>query len=565
MGDGFSDRMCSAPLNEDRMCYAPGVSPPPSELERFRQAIPEASKVQRNEQLRALLPSPQTIAAERRSHEADFKKLLLDAGLTEKEFEIVVVYAREQFYSGVRLSEEVLEDRIRALHPPPPRFPGTVDPRGYNVGLMPRTQVTFDFFLSAAQECLKPQNFLECFGTALSLALDFMPVIGNIKGLIEAYTGRDLITGDKIPDWARCLNVALAVLPGAGAAWKAIRAGLRAAQRGSKAAVKAVLPIAMVVAVAKATPAESMQIIKNVASLNETALRTAAKEAEKVGGGVLSASKAQDAAVRELSRVLSPDQIADIEKAISQKAAKATAAEAPATAKAATAPAPSKPQVPGMPGAVPGAGSGGGGGGAGRRPRKKPKGKTAPRALSAAEKTKAYKDVGFEPKDMPQGDQYKPWGRYQVGKTKKNYEQAAKLKDGREVRIDDLEINKTAPETLNMVDYKHSKEVTEIADILKKSKNQYDDVFFKELEKSGHWQGFADKIDQFLRQAQLILENPKALARIIIRCSDSRTAHIYEHIVANLYGNIFTKIGRKWVKSEGLEKIIDAIKIEVVP
>ncbi|WFU50743.1 pre-toxin TG domain-containing protein [Sinorhizobium terangae] len=566
MGDGFSDRMCSAPLTEDRMCYAPGVSPPPSELERFRQALPEASKVHRNEQLRALLPSPQVIAAERRSNEADFKKLLLDAGLTEKEFEIVVVYAREQFYSGVKLSEEVLEDRIRALHPPPPRFPGTVDPRGYNVGVMPRTQIAFDFFLSAAQECLKPQNFLECFGTALSLALDFMPVIGNIKGLIEAYTGRDLITGDKIPDWARCLNVALAVLPGAGAAWKAIRAGLRAAQRGSKAAVKAVLPIAMVVAVAKATPAESMQIIKNVAGLNRTVLRTAAKEAEKVSGGVLSASKAQDAAVRELSRVLSAEQVADIEKAISQKAAKAPIAEAPAASKAATSPAPPtpKPQVPGMPGAVPGAGSGGSGG-AGRRPRKKTPGKTGPKALSAAERTKAYKDVGFERRNMPQGDQYKPWGRYQVGKTGKNYEQAAKLKDGREVRIDDLEINKAAPETLDLVDYKHSKEVTEIADILKKSKGKYDDVFFKELEKSGHYQGFAGKIDQFLRQAQLILENPKALGQIIIRCSDSRTAHIYRQIVDNLYGNIFTKVGRKWVKSEGLEKIIDAIKIEVVP
>ncbi|WP_457584821.1 pre-toxin TG domain-containing protein [Ensifer canadensis] len=431
---------------------------------------------------------------------------------------------------------------------------------------MPRTQITFDFFLSAAQECLKPQNFIDCFGTALSLALDFMPVIGNIKGLIEAYTGRDLITGDKIPDWARCLNVALAVLPGAGAAWKAIRAGLKAAQRGSKAAVKAILPLAMVVAVGRATPAESIQIIKNVASLNETALRTAAKEAEKVGGGVLSASKAQDEAVRELGRVLSADQVADIEKAISQKAAKAPTAQAPSTARAATGPAlpEPKPQVPGMPGAVPGAGAGGSGGGAGRRPKAKPKGRIGPKALSAAEKTKAYRDVGFQRSKMGPNDQYKPWGRYQVTKTGKNYEQSAKLKDGREVRIDDLEINKAAPETLNLVDYKHSKEVTEIADILKKSKNKYDDDFFKELEKSGHWRGFADKIDQFLRQAQLVLENSKSLGQIIIRCSDSKTAHIYEHIVANLYGNIFTKVGKKWVKSEALEKIVDAIKVEVV-
>ncbi|HEV7305586.1 pre-toxin TG domain-containing protein [Ensifer sp.] len=564
MGDELNDRMCSTPLTEDRMCRAPGVSRPSSELERFRQALPEAGRLHRDEQLRALLPSQQLIEAERRNQEAAFKKLLLDAGLTKKDFEIVVAYAREQLDSGVNLSEQVLEDRLRALNPPPSRFPGTIDTRGYNVGMMPRTQITFDFFLSAAQECLKPENFINCFGTALSLALDFMPVIGNIKGLIEAYTGRDLITGDKIPDWARCLNVALAVLPGAGAAWKAIRAGLRVAQRGSKAAVKALLPIAMVVAVSKAAPAEAIQIIKNVASLNETALRTAAKEAEKVGSGVLSASKAQDKAVQELSRVLSGDQIADIQKAISQKAAKVQDAPTMAS-RAAGSPAPATPksQIPSMPGAVPGAGSGGER--AGRRPKPKSKGGPGPKGLSAAEKTKAYKEVGFTRREMGQGDQYKPWGKYQVKKTGKNYEQSAKLKDGREVRIDDLEVSKGSPETLNLVDYKHSKEVTEIADILKKSKNQYDDVFFKELEKSGHWRGFADKIDQFLRQAQLVLENSTSLGHIIIRCSDSRTAHIYEHIVGNLYGNIFTKIGRKWVKSEGLEKIVDAIKIEIVP
>jgi hypothetical protein len=564
MGDGPGDTMCSDPLTEGRLCHAPGVSPPLSESERFTQAIGDVNDAQRSERLRALLPSAQEVEAERRSHEAEFEKLLLDAGLTEAEFWVVVEYAGEQFGSGVQVSEQMLEDRIRALRPAPLRFPGTVEVRRYNVGLAPRTEITAEFFLSAAGECLKPENFKDCFGQVLSLALDFVPVIGNIKGLIEAYTGRDLITGDEIPDWARYLNVALAVLPGAGAAWKAIRAGLGAARRGSAAAAKALLPIAMTMAVARTAPAETIQLIKNVAALDGNALRAAAKEAENAGGAVLAASKAQDAAVRQLSRVLPAGQVADLQKAVAHKAPKAVAPPAPAR--------PSMPFTRGVPGAVPGAVTGGGDGGgpakrrkAARRPARRPKARVGPKGLSAAEKTKAYRDVGFARREMPRGDQYKPWGRYQVKKSGKKYEQSANLKDGREVRIDDLEVDKAAPEALNLVDYKHSKEVSEVRDILRKSKGKYDDVFFRELEKSGHWRGFADKIDQFLRQAQLILENPKSLGRIVIRCSDSRTALIYESIVGSLYGNIFQKVGRKFVKSEALEKIVDGIKVEIVP
>jgi hypothetical protein len=44
------------------------------------------------------------------------------------------------------------------------------------------------------------------FGVLLSLTLDFLPGIGTIKGLIEAATGRDLITGQELEWWERALG-----------------------------------------------------------------------------------------------------------------------------------------------------------------------------------------------------------------------------------------------------------------------------------------------------------------------------------------------------------------------
>jgi hypothetical protein len=45
------------------------------------------------------------------------------------------------------------------------------------------------------------------FGLILSFTLDLLPGIGTIKGLIEAYTGRDLITGQELEWWERALGV----------------------------------------------------------------------------------------------------------------------------------------------------------------------------------------------------------------------------------------------------------------------------------------------------------------------------------------------------------------------
>ncbi|MCW5983135.1 MAG: hypothetical protein KIT09_33910 [Bryobacteraceae bacterium] len=47
-------------------------------------------------------------------------------------------------------------------------------------------------------------------GVVASIGLDFMPVIGTVKGVYEAWTGQDLVTGQKLAWWER----AVGILPG---------------------------------------------------------------------------------------------------------------------------------------------------------------------------------------------------------------------------------------------------------------------------------------------------------------------------------------------------------------
>lgn len=65
-------------------------------------------------------------------------------------------------------------------------------------------------------------------GGLLSIGLDFIPVIGDIKGLAESLTGRDAVTGDELAGWER----ALGALPLAGGALTTGAALARLARRG---------------------------------------------------------------------------------------------------------------------------------------------------------------------------------------------------------------------------------------------------------------------------------------------------------------------------------------------
>lgn len=70
----------------------------------------------------------------------------------------------------------------------------------------------------------------------VSVALDFLPIIGDVKGLIEAAIGRDLITNVKLSTEVRALGAVLLLIPFAGRLIRGItKAGLRTAGRIAKA------------------------------------------------------------------------------------------------------------------------------------------------------------------------------------------------------------------------------------------------------------------------------------------------------------------------------------------
>ncbi|WP_081417440.1 pre-toxin TG domain-containing protein [Paenibacillus sp. Soil522] len=48
---------------------------------------------------------------------------------------------------------------------------------------------------------------LGIFATLLSIGLNFVPVVGQVKGVIEAVTGKDLITGEELETWERAMNL----------------------------------------------------------------------------------------------------------------------------------------------------------------------------------------------------------------------------------------------------------------------------------------------------------------------------------------------------------------------
>ena len=52
-----------------------------------------------------------------------------------------------------------------------------------------------------------PSAFSFSFGTLVSSALDFVPIVGNFKSLSEAITGKDMITGEDLSEAERALSI----------------------------------------------------------------------------------------------------------------------------------------------------------------------------------------------------------------------------------------------------------------------------------------------------------------------------------------------------------------------
>jgi hypothetical protein len=330
------------------------------------------------------VPSRQQIQAELAGFQSAYKKMLADSGVSEQEFAVLVQYIREteelnrelkrRNRPPIKLTETDLEQRILATRPQAPRFPGTVDTRGYNIGLFPRSEIAAEFAVTGVAK------FVELLLThpdlLFSLFLDFLPVIGTIKAGIEGITGKDLITGDELPAWARILGIALAAIPGARAGWKLAKFGLAAARDVASVARKALAPIAIVVAIAHKTPEEALRLLKTVAELDEAAIKAAKAETAAAGSGSLRVTQLQARAAEDLSKLLSASEISELERAAAQKSATAAGRGVP--------PEPAQP-LPEMPEGLPVGESKGRS--AGRRPKTKGKG---PVNLS---KAGAFKDL----------------------------------------------------------------------------------------------------------------------------------------------------------------------------
>jgi len=65
------------------------------------------------------------------------------------------------------------------------------------------------------------------FGVLASMTLDLPPVVGTVKGVMEAFTGKDLVTGEELAWWERVLGI-VPVLGGVAGAAGALSRGSRA-------------------------------------------------------------------------------------------------------------------------------------------------------------------------------------------------------------------------------------------------------------------------------------------------------------------------------------------------
>ncbi len=169
---------------------------------------------------------------------------------------------------------------------------------------------------------------------ALSLILDFLPVIGTVKGVIEGITGSDLITGQELSWWERVLGVVPVI--GAVAAAAAVAKAARAASEAAKvaaAAAEAARAAAAAADVAKAAKAASEAAKAAEAARELAKAASAASEAAKAEAAATDAAKAAEKAAEvakaeEAARDAAKAEEAAREAEKAKEAAEAAAKEA---------------------------------------------------------------------------------------------------------------------------------------------------------------------------------------------------------------------------------------------
>ena len=141
-------------------------------------------------------------------------------------------------------------------------------------------------------------NFLLVFSFCLSLAfslsirnlassaLDFVPVVGNLKSLGEAVTGKDMVTGEELSGAERALSF-LGAIPGGnllknGKHLKNGQKFLKAAQRAQKVGkIKNAVNFAKAGARAMAKANKVQNTVKNIFKTAKSILKQTGKEENK--------------------------------------------------------------------------------------------------------------------------------------------------------------------------------------------------------------------------------------------------------------------------------------------
>jgi hypothetical protein len=144
---------------------------------------------------------------------------------------------------------------------------------------------------------LDPEVLLHIF----SLAVNFIPYVGQAKMLVEAIIGKDLITGDELKGWQRILNVVpLAVKP-CSIMLKGLGKGLSKTVTAGIQSRKVTPALALFLKISTVTPTPIVKLIDEISvfsAMNGKVLSTAASEVKQAATGVVKMSQVQLNAVK---------------------------------------------------------------------------------------------------------------------------------------------------------------------------------------------------------------------------------------------------------------------------
>ena len=130
-----------------------------------------------------------------------------------------------------------------------------------------------------------PSAFSFSIGSLVSSALDFVPIVGNFKSIIEAITGKDMITGVDLSEAERALSL-FGAIPGGNYLKNAkhLKNGqkfLKAAQRAQKVGkMKNAINFAKAGARAMTKANKVSNTVKNVFKASKTYLKLGKEENE---------------------------------------------------------------------------------------------------------------------------------------------------------------------------------------------------------------------------------------------------------------------------------------------